>query len=426
MKYTYSQEKIHTFGGINFADKILCDAQVYRQIDQELGPRGPLSAYRYSDLFRSYLSPILCGGDCAEDIGDHLGGELGQLEGFAPPSPDTLLRLQKELATEKEHLVSKGGAANELCNNERMNRLLVGLLVRTGQLVPGAKGQVLDFDNQFIPAGKYDSKKGYKKEYGYFPGIASIDSHPVYVEGRNGNSNVKFGQAETLQRTYALLRESGIKVARSRMDCGSFTKEVVDTVEANSDHFYIRAQRCASLYDMVKGITDWRDAEIGHKAYGVASIGYAPFGGERTYRYVISREARDDGQGDLFTGDSFTYRAIITNDPDMDDLEVVRFYNARGNSERLFDEMNNDFLWKRMPFSFLEKNTVFLIMTAICRNLYRHIVSFVAERLDFVKATFRLKKFIFRFVALPVKWIKRSRQKILKLYTDRPYHLLLE
>ena len=93
MKYTYSQEKIHTFGGINFADKILGDAQVYRQIDQELGPRGPLSAYRYSDLFRSYLSLILCGGDCAEDIGDHLGVELGQLEGFAPPSPDTLLRL---------------------------------------------------------------------------------------------------------------------------------------------------------------------------------------------------------------------------------------------------------------------------------------------------------------------------------------------
>ena len=307
-----------------------------------------------------------------------------------------------------------------------MNRLLVGLLVRPGQLVPGTKGQVLDFDNQYIPTDKYDSKKGYKKEYGYFPGIASIDKHPVYVEGRNGNSNVKFGQARTLERTYALLRENGVKVAHSRMDCGSFTKEVVDTVEANSDHFYIRAQRCASLYDTAKGITDWREVEIGHNAYGAASIEYTPFGGERAYRYVVCREKREDGQGDLFTGDSFTYRAIITNNTEMDDLEVVRFYNARGNSERLFDEMNNDFLWKRMPFSFLNENTVFLIMTAICSNLYRFLVGHISKRLDFVKATFRLKKFIFRFVALPVKWIKRSRQKILKLYTDRPYHLLLE
>ncbi len=426
MKYTYSQEKIHTFGGINFADKILGDASVYGHIDQELGPRGPLATYRYSDLFRSYLSLALCGGDCAEDIGEHLGGELAQLEGFAPPSPDTLLRLQKELATEKELVTSKGGSLNELCNNDRMNRLLVGLLVRTGQLVPGAKGQVLDFDNQFIPADKHDSKKGYKKEYGYFPGIASIGNRPVYVEGRNGNSNVKFGQADTLERTYALLRENGIRVAHSRMDCGSFTEEVVAAVEANSDHFYIRAQRCASLYDRVNEIKGWAEAEIGNKVYGVASIMYAPFGGEREYRYVVSREKRDDGQGDLFTGDSFTYRAIITDNAEMGDADVVRFYNARGNSERLFDEMNNDFLWKRMPFSFLNQNTVFLIMTAICRNLYHHILSIVAEKLDFVETTFRLKKFIFRFIAVPVKWIKRSRQKILKLYTDRPYHLLLE
>jgi len=248
----------------------------------------------------------------------------------------------------------------------------------------------------------------------------------VYIEGRNGNSNVKFGQADTLERTYALLRESGIEIERSRMDCGSFTKEVVDTVEANSTYFYIRAQRCAALCDIVRGITDWQQVEIGHRDYGVATIEYAPFGGERVYRYVVSREKRDDGQGDLFTGDSFTYRAIITNDPDMDDLEVVGFYNARGNSERLFDEMNNDFLWKKMPFSFLEQNTVFLIMTAICRNLYRFVLSFVAKRVDFVKATFRLKKFIFRFVALPVKWIRRGRGKVLKLYTARPYHLLLE
>lgn len=426
MKYTYSREKIHVFGGINFADRILGDASVYRHIDRELGPRGPLATYRYSDLFRSYLHLALCGGDCAEDIGEHLGGELAQMEGFEPPSPDTLLRLQKELATEKELAVSKGGALNELCNNRRMNRLLVGLLVHTGQLVPGAKGLVLDFDNQFVPAGKYDSRKGYKKENGYFPGIASIDNHPVYVEGRNGNSNVKFGQAETLERTYALLREHGIRVAHSRMDCGSFTEEVVGTVEANSDHFYIRAQRCAALYEAVRGITDWGEAEIGGKSYGVASIRHAPFGGEREYRYVISRETRDDRQGDLFTGDSFTYRAIITDNHEMGDAEVVRFYNARGNSERLFDEMNNDFLWKRMPFSFLNQNTVFLIMTAICRNLYHHILSTVAEKLDFVRTTFRLKKFIFRFVALPVKWIRRGRQRILKLYTDRPYHLLLE
>ncbi len=426
MKYTYSQEKIHTFGGINFADKILKDASIYGFIDQHLGPRDVRAAFGYHDLFRSYLMLALCGGDCAEDIADHLGGELSQLDGFKAPSPDTLLRMQKQLAIEKRTVVSDSGTVNEICANEKMNGLLAALLLRTGQLSPTCKDHVLDFDHQFIPNGKYDSVRGYKQADGYFPGIASIDNHPVYIEGRNGNSNVKFRQADTLERTYALLHGNGIKVAHSRMDCGSFTKEVLATVEANSGHFYIRAQRCAALYERVQGIGHWQQVEIGNRDYGVASIEHAPFGGEKAYRYVVCREKRDDGQGNLFTGDSFTYRAIITDNHDMDDLEVVRFYNARGNSERLFDEMNNDFLWKRMPFSFLEQNTVFLIMTAICRNLYHFILSKVAEKLDFVRTSFRLKKFIFRFVALPVKWIKRGRQKILKLFTDRPYHLLLE
>ena len=40
----------------------------------------------------------------------------------------------------------------------------------------------------------------------------------------------------------------------------------------------------------------------------------------------------------------------MTNNYEMADKEVVEFYNDRGESERLFDEMNNDFLWKKMPF----------------------------------------------------------------------------
>jgi len=45
----------------------------------------------------------------------------------------------------------------------------------------------------------------------------------------------------------------------------------------------------------------------------------------------------------------------MTNKREMTDLEVIEFYNDRGESERLFDDMNNDFLWKKMPFYFLHK-----------------------------------------------------------------------
>ena len=46
---------------------------------------------------------------------------------------------------------------------------------------------------------------------GYFPGIASINNYPVYIENRNGNSNLKYKQAETLKRAYGVLAEFGMK-----------------------------------------------------------------------------------------------------------------------------------------------------------------------------------------------------------------------
>jgi len=425
MKITYSTSKINSFGGINFANSIIDNTSVYNTIDEMLGNRGIYAQYRYSDLFRSYFLMTLCGGECAEDITEHLRGELAQVKNFDICSADTLLRMQKELSTAKETIVSKTNIEHDFNINISMNRLMVKLLTQTNQLSAHHEGYIFDYDNQFIPTDKYDSKRSYKHADGYFPGIASINNLPVYIENRNGNSNVKYKQDETLKRAYSILDEFGIKVKHSRMDCGSFDKTVIPVVEANSNYFYIRAQRCASLYEKIKETTGWEKVTIGFKEYEIASIQYAPFGWKKSYRYVITRERNTDGQGNIFTGDSFIYRAIMTNNSEMTDKEIVEFYNDRGQSERLFDEMNNDFLWKKMPFSFLNENTVFLVMMAICRNLFHFLTEFISRKLDFIKPNFRLKKFIFRFMVVPSKWIRQGRRDVLKLFTSKKYHLIL-
>ena len=74
--------------------------------------------------------------------------------------------------------------------------------------------------------------------------------------------------------------------------------------------------------------------------------------------------------------------------------------------------MNNDFGWKNLPFSFLQENTVYMILMAMCRNFYLIILEKISQKVSFVKSNFRLKKFIFRFVIVPFKWINRGRQKI--------------
>lgn len=426
MKITYSTDNINSFGGINFADHIIGNASFYELIDQELGARSPGARYSYSDLIRTYLLLTLCGGECAEDVTENLRSELKQVKSFSPSSADTLLRMQKELATDKETFLSTSGIEHDFNINLGMNRLMLKLLIKSGQLDSNQDDYILDYDNQFIPTRKYDSKRSYKKADGYFPGIASIGNYPVYIENRNGNSNVKYKQEETLERCYSLLAELGIKPKYSRMDCGSFTKDVISVVESNSTYFFVRAQRCSNLYDKIKEIKEWQDVEIGFKKYQIASIEYAPFGQEKTYRYVISREKNKDGQGDLFTADDFKYRAIITNEYSMTDMEAILFYNARGESERLFDEMNNDFHWKKMPFSFLQENTVFLVIMAICRNMFHFLKSVVSKKMGCIQPNVRLKKFIFRFMVVPSKWIKRGRQKVLKVFSVKKYHLLLE
>ena len=93
----------------------------------------------------------------------------------------------------------------------------------------------------------------------------------------------------------------------------------------------------------------------------------------KTYRLVIQRERRMNGDLDLWEG-KYTYRCILTNDYTSTNREIVEFYNLRGGKERIFDDMNNGFGWARLPKSFMAENTVFLLLTALIRNFYKFLV----------------------------------------------------
>ena len=83
---------------------------------------------------------------------------------------------------------------------------------------------------------------------------------------------------------------------------------------------------------------------------------------------------RKGEQLDLFDGE-YTYRCILTNDWDMTDEEIILHYNKRGSAEQVFDRQNNDFGWAHLPKSFMNQNTVFLLITAMAANFYRYIVA---------------------------------------------------
>jgi len=190
---------------------------------------------------------------------------------------------------------------------------------------------------------------------------------------------------------FEMMRSFGIHVRSFRADCGSYSEDIVKVVMEHTEKFYIRAERYAGLYEKVK------------------------------------RQRKQKGeQLDLFDGE-YTYRCILTNDWDMTDEEIILHYNKRGSAEQVFDRQNNDFGWAHLPKSFMNQNTVFLLITAMAANFYRYIVALPLMPVLFgVKATDRVKSFLFRFIAVPAKWIKTARQYKLNIYSQKPYNLIWE
>jgi len=246
-KVQIKSEKITPFGGI-FHVRELFSRYVGPVIDKVLGLRCTSFGYQYSEIAGSLASVYFCGGDCVEDVTGYLMTHLSLHPTLRTCSSDTILRAISELSTGNTTYTSDKGKSYDFNTATKLNSLLVKTLINTGQLVAG-ESYDLDFDHQFIETEKYDAKMTYKRFTGYSPGVAVIGDLIVGIENRDGNANVRFHQQDTLERIFSNLESEDIHIRRSRMDCGSCSRQIVETVEKHSELFYIRANNCSSLYD---------------------------------------------------------------------------------------------------------------------------------------------------------------------------------
>ncbi|TGV00213.1 IS1380 family transposase, partial [Flavivirga rizhaonensis] len=411
----------------NFVLQEFENKKIGKLLEEHLPKLPTQCKYSWKDIVYAFWSVYFCGGDCIEDLGGNFHHNLKQLPFFKTPSPDRVLDRFKELSLAKVVLKSpRGKSINELSINQNMNSLNLKILTVLGAL--SKEPLILDYDNTLIFNNKADSKNTYQKAYGYCPGVGIIGENIVYVENRNGNSDVRTFQDQTLSRMFNLLDTHNIEAEIFRADSGSYLNEVVNLVSKKTKCFYIKARMSSALATAINNIDDWEKIETDNEVIYRGEIQYKPFKRAnrnkiapehlQTYRLIVSKIERDDKQVNLFTNEAYIYSAILTNDWHMDATEVVFFYNQRGTVEKEFDVLKNDFGWNNLPFSKLEQNTVFMILTAICRNLYQHIITRFSEKFKNIKANFRIKKFIFRFISIPAKWVKSSRQYKLRIYGD--------
>ena len=381
VKVQIKSEKLTSFGGI-FPIMEKFDRMLSCTIDSTLGLRSKVYGYQYSEIIRSLMCVYFCGGSCVEDVTSHLMEALCLHPPLRTCSADTILRAIRELTTPNLTYRSDSGKSYDFNVASDLNNLLVNALLATGQLLPDNEYD-FDFDHQFIETEKFDAKITYKKFTGYSPGIATVGDVIVGIENRDGNTNVRFHQEDTLKRIFERLENARIHINRARMDCGSCSEAMVEMVEKHSRHFYIRANRCVSLYDDIFALRGWKTEYINGHEFEICSI-----------------------IAEKWVGN------------------IVEYYNKRGGAERVLDDMNNGFGWKRLPKSFMAENTVFLLLTALIRNFYRHLISDANMKSFGLKRTSRIKTFVFKYVSVPAKWIKTARQHILNIYTSNDAYMM--
>ena len=395
--------------------KRLISDKAIQFIDNELGSRGSASQYNYSDILLSRICTAYCGGNATEDVNYIRENTLKPLKEISIPSADTILRGDVELATSCGFIETDSESENKININPKLNKFLIRSAIKFNQLNPNSKDLVYDFDHQFIPAEKYDATYSYKNKKGYFPGVATISNIPVYIEGRNGNCNVKTAQLSTHKRALSALKQEGVKPKTARMDSGSYIKEVTDYFHNEDIHFFIRANNSETLLTQAVDAGNWKACTINFQDMEVASFKYQF--GKYTHRIIAYRFANKTGQVSVLTNDAKNYLFIITNNHGISEREAIIFYNKRGDSERVFDIQNNDFNWDSMPHSFLEENTVYLIIMAFAHIVYKYILGLFSVVVDGLNKTSRLKKFIFRVINIVAKFTRSGRRDVVHFAT---------
>ncbi len=139
-----------------------------------------------------------------EDLNLYLKDVLSERPHTRVPSADTVLRDIEELATENiSYTAEKTGNVYDFNTAEKLNQLLIKLLLATGLLAEGGEYD-LDFDHEYLESETWEALPTYKGFRGYGPGCAVLTdtrtgmSTIAGIENRDGNTPVR-GRIYTLK-----------------------------------------------------------------------------------------------------------------------------------------------------------------------------------------------------------------------------------
>ena len=121
--------------------------------------------------------------------------------------------------------------------------------------------------------------------------MAVIGDLIVGIENSDGNTNIRFHQKDTLKRFFERFEQNMLTVNRFRADCGSCSEEIVKEIEKHCKSFYIRANRCSSLYKDIFSLLGWKTKVINGIVFELNSILVEKWKG-KAYRLFFTKVIR--------------------------------------------------------------------------------------------------------------------------------------
>lgn len=423
-----------------------------------LGERKKQAKYSYADMCMAWILTSMCGGKKLEHI-SKMKKKLSVLKRIKLPSHDTLGRVMKQLAEEVKTDISitkkRIGkiVQTDYDDNIKMNRMLIQTSKRSKAIKEGPS-YTMDIDATFINTlcrgavrkmnrnGTVDHSK-----IGFNPMICLINGIIVFVSMRNGDANAKFKLTECLENCLNLMNESKIKIGRVVSDAAGYTKELLEMLNARGIKFNVKfpySKKMETFKKKLKECRTWRKTEIktANNVWDceIADISYKMH--DRPEEEDVSQELRvvairmptdetlkvlnkdkweanklikeklkelskrkilkESGKNYVDKHwkkiDGYQYKFYVTNDFETCSENIVKEYNKRGDAERKFSFMKNDFGWKYPPFMNMNENTVFFILAALANNVFRSMVKIFNKIIPGLRLNTTLPDFQFVFI----------------------------
>ena len=412
IKSEFTADNLTIFGGFSNIFKFFTKSKAIDKLDRYISIKKIKKIYVSLDYVKILLTMLTFGFKNMNQISflesDRYILKLLDLERF--PHVSTLGRFLKRFTFKH---------CQEIVDSRR------DLFKRFHKLAFNLKRITIDLDSTVLnicghqegaERGYNDKKRGNRS---YNPLLAFIYETKEMLHGilRSGSCHCANGAVEFIKEVITML-PSRLYGVTFRADSGFFSDSILSYLESKGFNYIMSAKLYTNIVNIILSI---RESTYSFYENGkeVAVFHYKMKSWDKKRKFIVVRTLRGlyNNQIELFESGKYEYQVFITN-LNGDPQKLVRYYHKRGNSENYIKELKYDMHIGELNTDSFWANQALFQFSILCYNL---LVWFKNIFIGKSELRTTIRTFRERFLLIPGKLIKRSRQVILKLPRDYVY-----